>query len=117
MKKYITASPEESYRVGELIAESLEKKSATILLGGDLGAGKTVVAGGIVKGVTGKAYTVTSPTFNIVNEYKGERDVNHFDLYRIADTSELENIGIYEYLYSDAVNVLEWPERAENLFD
>ena len=83
MKKYITNSAEETRRVGEMIAEASGAYNV-IILEGDLGAGKTVIASGIVKGVTGKAQNVTSPTFTIVNEYVGERKVNHFDFYRIS---------------------------------
>ena len=115
MKKYITSSEEETRKVGSLIAEDL-KNGSVIMLQGDLGAGKTVIAGAIVKAVTKCNYTVTSPTFTIVNEYRGERNVNHFDLYRINSFEELENIGIYEYLYSDDICIFEWPERASEIF-
>lgn len=115
MKKYITSSAEETRRVGEMVAEILESGDC-VLLGGDLGAGKTVVASGIVKVLTGESYAVTSPTFTIVNEYSGDTKVNHFDFYRIESVDELENIGIFEYLYSDAVNIIEWPERAPEVF-
>ncbi|MBQ9790305.1 MAG: tRNA (adenosine(37)-N6)-threonylcarbamoyltransferase complex ATPase subunit type 1 TsaE [Clostridia bacterium] len=111
MKKYITSSADETRRVGELVAETL-KSGDCVLLDGDLGAGKTVVASGIVKALTGESYAVTSPTFTIVNEYQGKTKVNHFDFYRIESVGELENIGIFEYLYSDAVNIIEWPARA-----
>ena len=115
MKKYITKSADETRRLGELVAESL-KPGDVVVLGGDLGAGKTVIASGIVKALTGKAHTVTSPTFTIVNEYDGKVKVNHFDFYRIKSSDELDNIGIFEYLYSDAVNIVEWAERAPEVF-
>jgi len=115
MKKYITSSMEETKKVGKIVAEEL-KKGDIVLLQGDLGAGKTVISSGIVEALTGKKYTVTSPTFIVVNEYEGDTKVNHFDLYRINDPLELENIGIYEYIYSDSVNIFEWPERAVELF-
>jgi len=115
MKKYITKSADETRRFGELVAESL-KPGDVVVLSGDLGAGKTVIASGIVKALTGKSHTVTSPTFTIVNEYDGNVKVNHFDFYRIKSSDELENIGIFEYLYSDAVNIVEWAERAPEVF-
>ena len=115
MKKYITKSADETRRLGELVAESL-KPGDVVVLSGDLGAGKTVIASGIVKALTGKSHTVTSPTFTIVNEYDGNVKVNHFDFYRIKSSDELENIGIFEYLYSDAVNIVEWAERAPEVF-
>ena len=111
----VTHSAEETKLVGEEIAK-LISVPACVFLSGDLGAGKTVIASGIVKGLTGKDYTVTSPTFTILQEYTGAFKVNHFDLYRITDVSELENIGIYEYLFDNgAVNIFEWPERAEEI--
>lgn len=115
MFEVITNNEQETRLVGEKIANELQA-GATILLFGDLGSGKTVISSGIVKGCSGKDYNVTSPTFNIVQEYLGNVKVNHFDLYRIEDLSELENIGVYEYLFDEsAVNIVEWPERAEEL--
>ena len=111
MKKYITSSADETRKVGMMIAEGLAS-GGCVLLDGDLGAGKTVVASGIIKALTGENYAATSPTFNIVNEYQGKTKVNHFDFYRIESPDELDNIGIFEYLYSDAVNIIEWPARA-----
>lgn len=114
MKKYITSSADETKRVGEMLSSDLQAGDV-VLLSGDLGAGKTVIASGIVGALTQNSYTVTSPTFTIVNQYDGTGagvNVNHFDFYRIESPDELDNIGIYEYLYSDSVNLIEWSERA-----
>ena len=111
----VTHSSDETRIVGEEIAKQISVP-ACVFLSGDLGAGKTVISSGIVNGLTRKNYTVTSPTFTILQEYQGEIKVNHFDLYRITDVSELENIGIYEYLFdNNAVNIFEWPERANSI--
>ena len=111
----VTHSAEETRIVGEEIAKQISVP-ACVFLSGDLGAGKTVISSGIVNGLTRKNYMVTSPTFTILQEYQGEIKVNHFDLYRITDENELENIGIYEYLFdNNAVNIFEWPERANSI--
>lgn len=90
--------------------------SDIVLLDGDLGAGKTVFTKGVVSALSnGKAIAV-SPTFVIVNVYDTVPQVNHFDLYRIADVSELDAIGAEEYFYGDGISIIEWPERAEGMF-
>lgn len=84
-------------------------------LNGCLGAGKTVFAQGFAKGA-GYNGRVTSPTFTIVNEYIGGRlPVYHFDLYRL-ESNDLQDIGCEEYFFSDGVCLIEWAERAENIF-
>jgi len=116
-KVYKSNSVKETQRIGEEIA-SLVCPGCVILLEGDLGAGKTAISNGIVKALTKKEYLVTSPTFAIVNEYNGVIKVNHFDFYRIESVDELENIGIYEYLYDDnSVSIIEWPNRADEILD
>ena len=112
MEIIVTKSREETFNLGQKLANRLNAGDI-VLLYGDLGSGKTVLSSGIVKGLTKQDYKVTSPTFTIVNEYDGEVKVNHFDLYRINHFSELENIGIYEYIFGGGVCVFEWPERAE----
>lgn len=86
-----------------------------VLLKGDLGAGKTVFAKGIVEYFCKDAINVVSPTFTIVNTYNGDKTINHFDFYRINSENELIAIGIEEYLYGDAICLIEWPERAPNI--
>lgn len=87
-----------------------------VLLDGDLGAGKTVFTKGMVSKLSGGKITAVSPTFVIVNVYDTKPQINHFDLYRISDSSELDAIGAEEYLYSDAISVVEWPTRALDIF-
>lgn len=90
------------------------KPGDVIALCGGLGAGKTVLAKGIAKGL-GISEEVTSPTFTLLRQYQGRLTLCHFDLYRIEDDQELEHIGFYDYLGGDNVCVIEWPENAPEL--
>ena len=87
-----------------------------VLLDGDLGAGKTVFAKGLVSALSSDKITAVSPTFVIVNVYDTFPKIFHFDLYRISDISELDAIGAEEYFYSDGISLVEWPERAMEMF-
>ncbi|MBQ8468654.1 MAG: tRNA (adenosine(37)-N6)-threonylcarbamoyltransferase complex ATPase subunit type 1 TsaE [Clostridia bacterium] len=91
------------------------KAGDVLLLDGDLGAGKTVFTKGLVLGLSGGKEIAISPTFTIVNEYNTTPKLYHFDFYRIKSEDELVAIGIEEYLFSDAICVVEWPERAPNI--
>ena len=83
-----------------------------VALRGDLGAGKTTLAQAICRGF-GVAEPVTSPTYNLVHEYAAERGtVYHLDLYRLEREDELTNLGWDDIVASDALVIVEWPERA-----
>jgi tRNA threonylcarbamoyladenosine biosynthesis protein TsaE len=112
MFSVITSSPEQTWRVGELLGTKLGPGN-TICLYGDLGAGKTSLSYGIAQGLEVDDQYITSPTFTFVNEYQGRVPFYHIDLYRLKDPGELENIGFGEYIDSDGVTVIEWAERAE----
>lgn len=87
-----------------------------ILLCGELGAGKT----SFVKGVALQKHIiedVVSPTFTIINEYTGDIDIYHMDLYRLKNSEELFEIGFEEYLYLDGVVIIEWPDIAMPILD
>ncbi len=113
MFNVITASPEQTWQVGQLLGELLDAGD-TVCLYGDLGAGKTNFTYGIAQGLDVQEQYITSPTFTFVNEYQGRVPLYHIDLYRLKDPDDLENIGFEEYIESDGVTVIEWAERAED---
>ena len=89
--------------------------SDIICLTGDLGTGKTHITKGIAKGL-GIDDNITSPTFTIVNEYDGkELKLNHFDVYRVSDPDEIYAIGFDDYIFSDAVSIIEWANYIEEI--
>ena len=105
---------EDTFEIGERLGSSAEQ-GEIYALSGDLGAGKTVFAKGFAKGL-GIAEDITSPTFNIIKEYRdGRLPLAHFDAYRIADPDELCAIGGEEYLSGDFVCLIEWPEMISEL--
>jgi len=102
----------------ELATEAMGRQLSLLLNGrgivylcGELGAGKTTLSRGILRGM-GYTGAVKSPTFTLVEPYEmGERAAYHFDLYRLEDPEELEYLGIDEYLESGHLCLLEWPEK------
>lgn len=83
-----------------------------ICLTGSLGAGKTTLTKSIGKGL-GIVDYITSPTFALINEYKGRVDLYHFDVYRLESEEELYDLGYEEYFYSDGVTIVEWGNKIE----
>ena len=112
VKDYPCLGPEATYRAGELLADLLEAGDVIGLVG-DLGAGKTLLVQGLAKGLAlPSEVRVTSPTFALVNEYRGGRlPIVHVDLYRLEAESELEHIGLDELLEGAGVSAVEWCER------
>ena len=107
-----TVSPEETRLLGCRLARKM-LPGDTLLLRGDLGAGKSELARGIAAGL-GVKETVPSPSFTICNAYEsGRLPLYHFDWYRLADEEELYELGLDEYLGGDGVALVEWPERCE----
>ena len=103
-------SVEETRILGSRLADQL-KPGDVLLLEGDLGAGKSVLARGIAKGL-GVEETVTSPTFTILNVYEsGRLPLYHFDWYRLESSDELYELGMDEYIGGDGAALVEWPER------
>lgn len=95
--------------ISQLIVDKI-KTIKTIMLRGELGSGKTTIVKSVLKKI-GVNEVVTSPTFSIVNEYNSaETIIYHFDLYRIENTEELDIIGFEEYIYSQNICFIEWPE-------
>lgn len=104
---YESNSKEETYNLGSKMAEDA-KPGQVICLTGDLGVGKTVFTQGFAHGLGVTDY-VDSPTFTIVKEYHdGRMPFYHFDVYRIGDISEMDEIGYEEYFFGDGVCLVEW---------
>ena len=104
--KFFCENENDTLQLGEKIASKL-KGGEIILLDGDLGAGNTLLAKGICKGLNIKE-TVTSPTYTYLKEYFGKFKVNHFDLYRIENEEDVYELGLRQYLYENAVCIIEW---------
>ena len=97
----------ETFELGKMIGQNA-KSGQIYCLDGDLGVGKTVFTQGFAKGL-GIDEAINSPTFTIVQEYtEGRLNLYHFDVYRISDVSEMDEIGYDEYFYSDGVCLIEW---------
>jgi len=109
----ISHSVAQTRRLGARLAELLAPGDV-VLLGGNLGAGKTVFAQGVAEGL-GIKEPVTSPTFTLIHEYEGRLPLFHVDLYRIGGDAEASDLGLEEYLYGDGVTLIEWAERASGL--
>lgn len=112
MIKVRTNSPEETISFAEKIGKLLRGGDVVAYRGG-LGAGKTAFTRGLALGM-GLPDEVFSPTFALVNEYRGENiTMYHFDMYRIMNAEALETTGFYDYMSEDAVIVCEWTENIE----
>ena len=112
----ISNSAEQTEQIGRSVAELISQDSSLprfIALYGDLGVGKTAFVRGFTS-LFAKNARVKSPTFALVNEYKGESvTVFHFDMYRITDEDELYSIGFYDYLNRGGIALVEWSENIE----
>ncbi len=113
-KRIETFSPVETFTLGESFGK--EAVPGTVYtLDGDLGCGKTLLTQGLAKGL-GISGSVVSPTFTILQVYeKGRLPLYHFDVYRIADPDEMDEIGFDEYLYGNGVCVIEWSKLIDEL--
>ncbi|MBB3235885.1 tRNA (adenosine(37)-N6)-threonylcarbamoyltransferase complex ATPase subunit type 1 TsaE [Phyllobacterium endophyticum] len=107
------ATPEDTVRLGQDLGLAL-RKGDLVLLSGDLGAGKSTLARGLIRTIADdRDYEVPSPTFTIVQSYPDLRlPISHVDLYRLSSADEVDELGLDEALMEGAV-VVEWPERAE----
>ena len=108
-KVYYSSSVEETENIAKEFAKVL-KRGDFIAFFGDLGSGKTAFVRGAASVLCPDAH-VTSPTYAIVNEYRGEIPVFHFDVYRILDDDSLYSVGFYDYLERDGVVFTEWSEN------
>ena len=109
MRQIVSASPTETRALARRLSQCLVSGDV-LLLQGDLGAGKTEFVKGLAEGLQ-VTELVTSPTFTLLNVYHGAMPLYHFDLYRLDDAEELDNIGFAEFLGGDGVAVVEWPDR------
>lgn len=99
--------PQETFELGKKMAQEAKPGDVICLLG-DLGVGKTVFTQGFATGL-GITEPISSPTFTIIQEYEeGRIPFYHFDVYRISDVEEMDEIGFEEYVYGDGVCLIEW---------
>jgi tRNA threonylcarbamoyladenosine biosynthesis protein TsaE len=106
-------SPQETEALGHQIGRTL-RSGAVLGLSGELGAGKTCFARGVARAL-GVGGPVTSPTFTLVNEYRGTLTVYHVDAYRTAGPAELSDLGLDEYFDGEGVTVVEWADKLGSL--
>lgn len=111
--KYISNNYNETLSIASEFAQTL-KRGNVLCMYGDLGVGKTAFVQGLAKGLHIDE-PITSPTFTIVNEYEGTLPLYHFDVYRIADSDEMYEVGFDEYVYGEGVSVIEWCELIEDI--
>ena len=114
MKTFISNSEQETEEIGARFAADLPTGSVVAMYG-TLGAGKTAFVRGMARGMGIDAH-VSSPTFTIVNEYTGPRELIHFDMYRLSSPDELFDIGWEDYLSRGAVCAVEWSENVRDAF-
>ncbi len=111
---YTTHSADETIALGEKIGKKLSKGDV-IAFKGDLGAGKTTITRGISIGL-GLGDNVTSPTFSLVNEYRGkEKSLIHFDMYRITNSDDVELTGFWDYIEEGCILAVEWSENISDV--
>lgn len=113
MLEITSRSVEDTKNLGFKLAKLL-KPGDIICFEGDLGAGKTAFTQGIAHGLGIDDY-VTSPTFNIIQEYQGRIPLYHMDVYRINDVEEMEDLGYEEYFFGRGVVVIEWAEKIKEI--
>lgn len=109
-----TASVKETIAIGKTLGK-LMSPGDVIYLTGELGAGKTCFVKGIAEGLGIRGKDITSPTFIIINEYKGKIPLYHIDLYRIGVIDDLRDIGMEELVYGKGVTAIEWAERIKDV--
>lgn len=109
---FIAKDQSETKMAGQLITKYTESGSVLALIG-DLGAGKTVFTKGVAEGL--ECEEPNSPTFVIMKAYNGKVPLYHFDVYRLSDQSEFEEIGYEEFIYGDGISVIEWADKIRDV--
>ena len=104
---------EETENFGIKLGKAL-KKGDILCLNGDLGVGKTTLTKSIGLGLGVSEY-ITSPTFALINQYSGRLPVYHFDVYRLENIEEINDLGFDEYFYGDGVCIIEWADKIEKM--
>lgn len=113
--EFLSRNETETENAGAIFAQSIPN-GTVVAMYGDLGAGKTAFVRGMARGM-GIDARVNSPTFTIVNEYIGERQLFHFDMYRLGSSDELFDIGWEDYLSRGGVCAVEWTENVEDALE
>ena len=111
---YESYTPKDTFRIAYEMGRQI-KPGEVVCLNGDLGTGKTLFSQGFAKGL-GIEDSVNSPTFTIVQQYdEGRMPLYHFDVYRIEDSEEMDEIGFADMIYGDGVCLIEWAERINDI--
>lgn len=106
----VTRSPDQTRTLGKRIGSALQPGD-TVALIGDLGAGKTVLAKGVLSGLGGDADEVTSPTFVLMARHEARLTLYHFDAYRLSGPNEMLAIGADDFFYGNGACIVEWADR------
>lgn len=112
--RILSSNPEETRQVGRAIGQHAQPGDICLLIG-PLGAGKTCLTQGVAEGLEVSGY-VRSPTFVLMSQYHGRLTLFHLDLYRIASAAEAWDLGLDEQIFGDGLCVVEWADRAPELF-
>lgn len=111
----LSHNPEETILIGKIIGENLTKGDVVGLVG-ELGTGKTCFTHGVARGIgVPEGVWITSPSFTLINEYRGRFNLYHFDLYRLENIQDLESLGYVEYLFGEGVSVIEWADKMKDI--
>lgn len=114
-KVYILKTAQDTFQLGATVGGQLRYEPALVFLSGDLGAGKTTFAQGLIGSFLPEKTPVLSPTYSYVQAYHGLLPIYHFDLYRIEDVASIFGLGLHEQIADEnALRLIEWPERLEN---
>jgi len=112
---FLSPKPSDTIRLGKMIGRLLNCGDVVALIG-ELGAGKTQLIKGLAQGAgVSKSTYVSSPSFTLINEYKGKIPFFHIDLYRLAGEKEAEGLGLEEYFQGEGITAIEWADRILSL--